>query len=660
VSKKHFIVGTAGHVDHGKSALVKALTGMDPDRLPEEKARKITIDLGFAHLDLPTLNSQPATLSVSIIDVPGHEDFVRNMIAGVGSIDLALLVVAADDGWMPQTEEHLQILEYLGVDAMIVALNKSDLGNTDKAVPQIAQRLQSSVFANATIVPVSARHGTGIDELRSAIASELAKRNPHRDVQKPRLFVDRAFSVAGTGTVVTGSLSGGTLAIGQTVYIQPDNFKTRVRSIQSHHSTLDCSEPGMRTAVGLSDMPKTTSDKAIHRGNIVTGSECESSTVIDVLLQRSARLPEHEPAARPLKSGASVHVHYGTARIAAIVVLLEEEALEIGKRTIAQLRLTAPVVAFLTDRFVLRDRSEQHTIAGGIVLDPMGRRESFRTVEQRKLLLARTAAPGDIDIFLASEIARRGPAHLDTLLHQSHFSTKEILAAAERLQSNNQITVHGEIVCDAQSWSALKVRAIGMIDDAHKKNTERAGLDLNEFRAALRNLASDIFEALIADLCSDGFVRKGSIIARGSHSAALPPHLDTIAKQILTTLSQKPFEPPARKQIAPDMQSGQVLRYLMEQGLVVEIAADLVFSADAFTRAKEIIVSAISQDGAATASELRQALQTSRRIIVPLLERLDRDRITRRDGDRRALPGHPGGTSSSRPASSPDQVSSGP
>ncbi|MEY2537295.1 MAG: selenocysteine-specific elongation factor [Verrucomicrobiota bacterium] len=659
MSKKHFIVGTAGHVDHGKSALVKALTGTDPDRLPEEKARKITIDLGFAHLDLPTPDSQPSALSVSIIDVPGHEDFVRNMIAGVGSIDAALLVVAADDGWMPQTEEHLQILEYLGVDAMIVALNKSDLGNVDGAIAQITQRLQGSVFANAAIIPVSARRGTGIDELRTAIASTLAKRNPQRDVQKPRLFVDRAFSVAGTGTVVTGSLSGGTLAIGQTVYIQPDNFKTRVRSIQSHHSTLHCSEPGMRTAVGLSDLPKTTSDKAIHRGNMVTGSECESSAIIDVLLQRSARLTEHESAARPLKSGASVHVHYGTARIAATVVLLEEEALEIGKRTIAQLRLAAPVVAFLADRFVLRDRSEQHTIAGGIVLDPKGQRESFRSFEQRRLLLARTAAPGDVDTVLASEIARRGPAHLDILLRQSHFSTKEILAAAARLQSRRQIVVHGEIACDAQSWAALKTRAIGVIDEAHKKNTERAGIDLNELRAALRNLAPGLFEALIADLCSDGFARKGSIIARGSHSPALPPHLDAIAKQILTTLSQKPFEPPARKQIATDLKTGQVLRYLMEQGLVVEIAADLVLSAEAFARAKEIIVSAIAQDGAATASELRQALQTSRRIIVPLLERLDRDRITRRDGDRRTLPDQPGGTSSSRPASSPGQLRAG-
>src|SRR5256885_10608212 len=254
MSAKHFIVATAGHVDHGKSALVKALTGTDPDRLPEDKARGITIDLGFAHLELPsTLNPQPSTFQLGIIDVPGHEDFVRNMIAGVGSIDIALFVVAADDGWMPQSEEHLQILSYLDVQHAVVALTKCDLGKIDIVTAQIRDRLRETPFARSPIIPTSVRTGEGIENLKNALAAELTDMQPQRDYGKPRLFVDRAFTLRGIGTVVTGTLTGGQLQRGQSIVVQPQNLKTRIRSLQSHGHELDCAQPGMRTAVNLPD-----------------------------------------------------------------------------------------------------------------------------------------------------------------------------------------------------------------------------------------------------------------------------------------------------------------------------------------------------------------------------------------------------------------------
>src|SRR5467141_2092984 len=230
VTTRHFIIATAGHVDHGKSALVKALTGTDPDRLPEEKKRQITIDLGFAELNLiaPTGDK----IHVGIIDVPGHEDFVRNMIAGVGSIDLGLLVVATDDGWMPQTEEHLQILVYLGVKRIVVALTKSDLGNIDNVTSQIREKLRETTFANAEIVPTSVRTGEGLEDLKWALASEFAALSPPRDIEKPRLFVDRAFTLRGIGTVVTGTLTGGTLRVGDTIFVQPKGVSARIRSLQ--------------------------------------------------------------------------------------------------------------------------------------------------------------------------------------------------------------------------------------------------------------------------------------------------------------------------------------------------------------------------------------------------------------------------------------------
>src|SRR5437868_4072026 len=266
MTEKHFILATAGHVDHGKSALVKALTGTDPDRLPEEKKRQITIDLGFAELDLTASNGDK--MQASIVDVPGHEDFVRNMIAGVGSIDLALLVIAADDGWMPQTEEHVQILIYLGVQRAVIALSKSDLGRTVIVREEIRNQLRDTVFADAPIVPTSIRSGKGIESLKSAIGFELAALQPQRDIEKPRLFVDRAFALRGIGTVVTGTLVGGSIGRSQHVVVQPRNTSTHVRSIQSHGRDLETAQPGMRTAMNLPDV--AIGEKELRRGDLVT------------------------------------------------------------------------------------------------------------------------------------------------------------------------------------------------------------------------------------------------------------------------------------------------------------------------------------------------------------------------------------------------------
>ena len=268
---QHFIVATAGHVDHGKSALIKALTGTDPDRLPEEKSRGITIDLGFAHLELPSPAPPPASFLLGIIDVPGHEDFVKNMVAGVGSIDLALLVVAADDGWMPQTEEHLQILTYFGVRRAVVALTKADVTPDDPGVlAAIRDRLRDSPFADAPIVPTSVVSGRGLDDLKAALARVLAETPPPRDIGKPRLPVDRVFTLPGIGTVITGTLFGGTLRRGQSVVIQPSRKTARIRRIQSHGQDVDASGPGTRTALNLADVAAL---EDVHRGDVVTLAE---------------------------------------------------------------------------------------------------------------------------------------------------------------------------------------------------------------------------------------------------------------------------------------------------------------------------------------------------------------------------------------------------
>src|SRR5262249_26637793 len=353
VTEKNFILATAGHVDHGKSALVKALTGTDPDRLPEEKKRQITIDLGFAELSL--VGPQQQRIHVGIVDVPGHEDFVRNMIAGVGSIDLGLLVVAADDGWMQQTEEHLQILTYLGVRRAVVALTKSDLGGVEILTPQIRDRLGDTGFANAQIIATSVRDDEGIETLKNAIAGELATMPPPRNYGKPRLFIDRVFTLRGIGTVVTGTLTGGQLRRGQKIIVEPGNLEGRIRSIQNHGRELEVAHPGMRTAVNLPDF----SVDQISRGNVVTIAEFAPATsTLVALLETSPRFSRENPGVRPLKSGSSVFLHHGTLRVAAKIRLLENRLLQPGEKEIAELRLAAPIFAFAGDRFVIRDPSE--------------------------------------------------------------------------------------------------------------------------------------------------------------------------------------------------------------------------------------------------------------------------------------------------------------
>jgi selenocysteine-specific elongation factor len=629
VTTRHFIIATAGHVDHGKSALVKALTGTDPDRLPEEKRRKITIDLGFAELNLTAPSGNK--IHAGIVDVPGHEDFVRNMIAGVGSIDLALLVVAADDGWMPQTEEHLQILTYLGVQRAVIALAKSDLGKVEGVTEQILTRLRETVLAKSPVIPTSVRTGEGIENLKKTLVLELATMPTQRDFGKSRLFVDRAFTLRGVGTVVTGTLTGGRLHRGQSISVQPQNVRARIRSIQSHGVEIDSAQPGMRSALNLSDVAV----HQIRRGDVITDSDLMASATLIAQIEKSPRLHVKEPAARPLKNGGSVYLHHGTLRVAARVTLLEKNELEPGQKMIAHLKLASPILAFVGDRFVIRDASEQHTIAGGVVLDPDG--ASFSDALDPKLLSMRAMAPDDIDLCVRSEIARRGFVPRKTLLNKSHFSGGEISEALMRLERDNEIVLFEEVAAAGEFWQTLRNQAIALIDNAHKQNPERLGLDLSELRSVLRDQPENVFEALIAELCADDFVRKGSAMARTSHQPVLPARLQPAEGKIRAALLQKPFDPPPRREIELERGAQHVLRFLIESGEVIEVGSDAVLLRENFEPMRGRIIEFISKNGPATVSELRKALESSRRIMVPLLERLDRDGVTRRVGDRRVL-----------------------
>jgi selenocysteine-specific elongation factor len=621
----NFILATAGHVDHGKSALVKALTGTDPDRLPEEKARGITIDLGFANLQLP---APPSTLSVGIVDVPGHEDFVRNMIAGIGSIDLALLVVAADDGWMPQTEEHLQILSYLGVQRIVVALTKCDLGKIDNVTSQIREKLRETTFANAQIIPTSVRTAEGLENLKSALSVEIASLSPPRDIGKPRLFVDRAFTLRGIGTVVTGTLTGGQIQRGQNAVVQARNLSTRIRSIQSHGRDLEIAHPGTRTAVNLPDLV-VGSD--VNRGDVITAVGYEPTSTLDVLLTRSPRAQR----SAAIKSGSSAYVHHGTTRVLAKMIFAETDSLAVGQSAIAQLRLNVPLLAFVGDRIVVRDASEQHTIAGGVVFNIDSNPKDFRQSQESTRLAPRAIAPGDVDLAVWTEIARTGLIEPSRLLERSHFSATEIATALQRLGDHGEIFLSDNVGAKMLVWLDLRERAARIIDTAHRTHPERRGLELTELRAELNSISPAVFDALMVDLCRTDFVRTGSMVARGSHRASLPPDLKAAADKVRAALSAKPFDPPARETIAT--KNDAALRFLIDDGEIVEVASEVVLLRENFEQMKAQVVEFISTHGPATASQLREKLGTSRRVIIPFLEYLDRVGVTQRIGDSRQL-----------------------
>jgi selenocysteine-specific elongation factor len=592
----HYVVATAGHVDHGKSALIKALTGTDPDRLPEEKARGITIDLGFAHLELPSPASSP--LHVGIVDVPGHEDFVKNMVAGIGSVDLALLVVAADDGWMPQTEEHLQILTYAGVRRAVVSLTKADLvGDEAARVSEVRRRLRDSVFADAPIVPTSVVTGRGLDTLKAALARALAEAPASPDIGKPRLAVDRVFTLPGAGTVVTGTLAGGTLQRGQPVVVQPGGHHARIRRIQSHGRDVETSGPGTRTALNLADVD---AGEGVRRGDVITVPGIGgSSDRLDVMLEISPR------ASRPLKDGVRVRVHHGSGSVPAQVVLGSGQELAVGGRVLARLRLEAPVFLFAGDRLTMRDWSGLD--------DPVQ--------------------------FVAAHVARDVAVRPPAALVKTGFGQEEVDAAARRLIEAGAVVAAGSVLVQADAWTGAVERVAELVDDAHRKYPEHAGLALTGLRNALRKEFpfDDLFDAVIAGVCERGFARSGSILHRVTHRAQLPEPLRAAGEALRQALAAQPLDPPARKQLAPGTESQRALRFLVETGEVVEVGADLVMSAASVAEASARVRAFIGRHGPATVSELRQALGASRRIAVPLLEYLDRTSVTRRQGDTRTL-----------------------
>ena len=631
----HLILGTAGHIDHGKSSLVKCLTGSDPDRLPEEKARGVTIELGFAHL---SLTHEDEAYELGIVDVPGHADFVNNMVAGVGALDIALFIIAADDGWMPQSEEHLHILTYLGISNIIIALTKADLcEDVPFSVEMLRDELQDTSIAEAPIIPVSAITGEGIDQLKDTITQNLQNCQPQQDVLKPRLAIDRIFSPKGTGTVVTGTLTGGSIRIGDSLIAQPIGIPAKVRYIQSHSQALERALPGMRTALNLPDLPIDAPGKpGAKRGLTLTAQSCGVPTdTLDIHLQRLARpIPGIKP--RALKHMETVMIHHGSARCRARVILHDRNHLNPGEDCLAQLRLENPLFLLTGERIVLRDGSQQSTLAGGTVLDALPARQGFRTESRETFLHARAAQPNDPAVYIRTSLVRDKILKAQQVLSNHPFHPDTIRETSEKLIAEGSVIRHNDLLIHSKWWKSLQDEAEKSIRGWHKQHPDLPSMPLDNLQKEIAS-PEEVIGFLITTLSTKGYQASGQGIAHPNHRLTLPDEIEKIAQSIVTQLDHTGLNPPNKSDIITTPAQDQAMKFLIRSGQVVELDPKIVITSAALDAAIQKVKTFISSNGQATASELRQHLDSTRKIVMPLLEHLDALGVTLRNENYRTL-----------------------
>jgi len=615
------VIATAGHVDHGKSTLITALTGIDPDRLREERERGMTIDLGFAWL---TLGGGGA---VGIVDVPGHQDFIRNMLAGVGPVDAVLLVVALDEGVMPQTREHLAILGVLGVDRGVVALTKRDLIDDEWASlarGDVTAALQGTPLASAPMIEVSATAKTGLVELVDALDRVLATAPVHRDLGRPRLGIDRSFTLTGFGTVVTGTLVDGSFATGDEVEILPTGQRARIRGIQTHKRALDVASPGSRVALNLTGVEKDE----LGRGMVVTRPG--TLTAVSVL---SARVAVLGAASEAVAHDEAVKVHAGTAEVMARISLLEGATLEPGATGWAQLRLAEPLVVAVGDRFVIRRPSPPETLGGGVVADISG--ERMRRRREAVAVLERRSAPTAASRLLA---ALDVPRTLVEAGARGGLDASERDAAARELVESGRAVALADALLARDSFEALATRVERTLAATHRRSPLRAGAPREEVRSSL-DLPPKRFNALVERLAVDGRIaERGSALALPSHVPTLTSAQESAWARARAALGREPLQPPSPAQLESEYGlDRELIAALAERGDLIRIGTEAVFLPDAVARFAETVVTELAQTRTITVARARDLTGSSRKHVLPLLGFLDDRGLTRRSGDERIL-----------------------
>ena len=623
-----YVIGTAGHVDHGKSTLVEALTGIDPDRLAEEKAREMTIDLGFAWLDLGDGQE------TGVIDVPGHRDFIENMLAGVGGIDLALFVVAADEGVMPQTKEHLAILDLLEVPGGVVALTKVDLVDDPEWLELVAldlsEALIGTAMADAPIVAVSARTGFGLAALKGILLDRLATVPPRQDKGQPRLPVDRVFSLPGFGTVVTGTLLDGRFQIGDAVQLQPEGLNGRIRGLQTHRTKRDVALPGSRVAVNLTGIGKDE----IKRGDVLTLPGLVGSTILfDATYRHLAE------ADAPLKHNMEVKLFVGAAEVVARTRVLGSQQIEPGQAGWLQLATRDPVAVVRGDRFILRRPSPGATLGGGRVLDPFpGRRHRrFRpdVVERLKTLAQGTPAE-----LLLQTLARLEPEKSASLIKQSGLDKATAEPALQELVEQGQVIELGTQLMSRSGWQRTLDRLVAVLAEFHGERPLRLGMSREEVRSRLK-LPAAVFNPLISQAVSDNLLAPvstgvGALLRLPAHQVAFSSQQQKAIDQLMGQFASAGFNSPSVKESKAAV--GEDVYYaLVDLGQLRHLNNEVVYTADTYEQIIQQVTAYLNQHGTINAAQTRDLFNTSRKYAIALLEHLDEIKVTRRVGDEREL-----------------------
>ncbi len=613
-----FVIGTAGHVDHGKSTLVHALTGIDPDRLAEEKAREMTIELGFAWFTLP------GGLEVSVIDVPGHEHFIKNMLAGVSGMDLALLVVAANESIKPQTREHLAILDLMEVPQAIMVITQSDLVDKDQITlvgMEIEDLIRTTRFAGAPVVSVSAVTGQGLDELKLTIEKVLKNARPRRDIGKPRLPIDRVFTISGSGTVVTGTLVDGSFAVGQEAEILPPGLSSRIKSLQTHKSKLDAIGQGNRVAVNLSGL----SIAEIKRGQVLTKPGWLTPTdLIDARLKLLA-----EPA-RPLQHNTEVSLHTGSAEVAARVRVLEKKEALPGETTWVQFILEDPLAVVNGDHYVIRSPNE--TLGGGIILDAHPQ-QRYRRFRPEIIANFKTRSAGKVEETLLTVLKSKSPQESDKLISESSLSEQLALSGIETLVQQGLAVKIGEgknaLLYTEPAWKQTVDSVLAMVRDYHRQFTIRPGIPKAEINNKIK--LGKHFQDILQKLVADGLaIEESALVRLPAFQIKISPAQQAQIEAYLRQLNLNPYSPAADTPLDPDL-----LNLLVYRGDLVKTASGIVFSAAAFNEMVLKITNHLKKNGKITVAEARDLLGSSRKYVLALLEQMDEMKLTKRVGDER-------------------------
>ena len=632
---KELVLGTAGHIDHGKTSLIKALTGIETDRLKEEKARGITIELGFAHLDLPSGQH------LGIVDVPGHEKFVKNMVAGAAGIDLVAMVIAADEGVMPQTREHLDICRLLGVQYGVVVLNKVDMVDEEwleLVADDVSSFVESSFLEDAAVVPVSSVTGQGLDELTAELDRLAVKITQRPAWGLFRLPVDRVFTMKGFGSVITGTCIGGSIEVGQEVTLFPQGPSARVRGLQVHGQEVNQAFRGQRTAMNLQGLEKSQ----IQRGQVVsTPGALRPSMWLDLELQVLPTAP------RPIKHRAPIRLHTGSMESLGRVLLLDRDQLEPGQTALCQARLDEPVALVAGDRFVLRSYSPVTTVAGGMILHPHSKRHKRnRPAIMAELETLRSGAAAERISLHARLSGVKGvlPEDLPRLVPLAPKEQSKLLTELMNKRELVRIDKESGRMLNGQVLEDLLKQAMELVAGFHKAQPLKPGMPKEELRQRLGpDFEAKLFNQIVQRLSDGGgLVADRDIVHLSSHKVSLAADEAELKARIEKAYAEAGFTPPNLKDVIKDSdakQAKQIVGVLMNQGVLVRIKGDLYYGAEPYSQIKERLVAYLKEHEKIDAPKFKELFGLSRKYMIPLLEHFDTIKLTMRVGDDRVLRG---------------------